>query len=135
MKSIDLRSLPARLLPAVAVTIMLLVAGSWLGAQQADSHSAAGAPERTNPSVPQAQQNESHMPASGEVTTRDAKTFTGRIVRENGQIVLKDLVTKVSYKLSNATKAKQYLGRQVKATGKLDLNSNTILVQRIEPAS
>jgi hypothetical protein len=75
------------------------------------------------------------MPASGEVTTRDAKTFTGRIVRENGQIVLKDLVTKVSYKLSDATKAKQYLGRHVKATGKLDMNSNTILVQRIEPAS
>ena len=72
---------------------------------------------------------------AGEVTTRDAKTFTGRIVKENGQIVLKDLVTKVSYKLSDTTKAKQYMGRQVKATGKLDMNSNTILVQRIEPAS
>jgi len=134
MKSIYARSLLARLLPA-AVTIMLLVAGSSLSSQQADPHSAASAPERTNPSVPQAQQNESQMPASGEVTTRDAKTFTGRIVKENGQIVLKDLVTKVSYKLSDTTKAKQYMGRQVKATGKLDMNSNTILVQRIEPAS
>src|ERR1700686_175727 len=135
MKGIYLRSLSARLLPAAVVTIMLLMAASSLGAQQADPRSPASAPERTNPSVPQAQQNESQMPASGEVTTRDAKTFTGRIVRENGQIVLKDLVTKVSYKLSDATKAKQYLGRQVKATGKLDMNSNTILVQRIEPAS
>jgi hypothetical protein len=119
--------------------VTLLTAGSQLIAQQliaqqVDSHS-AGAPEKTNPSVPQAQQNEAQMPASGEVTTRDAKTFTGWIVRENGQIVLKDLVTKVSYKLSDTTKAKQYMGRQVKATGKLDMNTNTILLQRIVPAS
>jgi hypothetical protein len=75
------------------------------------------------------------MPASGEATTREAKTFTGRIVKEEGQIVLKDPVTKVSYKLNDPAKAKQYIGKQVKATGKLDLNSNTIQVERMEPLS
>jgi len=47
----------------------------------------------------------------------------------------KDPVTKVSYKLSNATKAKQYVGKQVKVTGKLDMNTNTIQVDGVEPLS
>jgi len=32
-------------------------------------------------------------------------------------------------------KAKQYVGKQVKVTGKLDADSNTIQVQDIEPIS
>ena len=73
------------------------------------------------------------MPASGEATVHEAKTFSGNIVKENGGLVLKDPVTKVSYKLSNQPKAKQYVGKQVKVTGKLDTNSNTIQVEVIEP--
>lgn len=72
------------------------------------------------------------MPASGDTTTHEAKTFTGHIVKENGQLVLKDPVTKVSYKLDDAAKARQYVGKQVKVIGKLDMNSNTILIERIE---
>ncbi len=72
------------------------------------------------------------MPASGDATTHEAKTFTGRIVKENGDLVLKDPVTKVSYKLDDAAKAKQYMGKQVKVTGKLDMNTNTIQIENIE---
>ena len=75
------------------------------------------------------------MPASGDATTREAKTFSGRIVKENGELVLKDPVTKVSYKLSEPGKAKQYVGQQVKVIGKLDMNTNTIQVDGIEPLS
>ena len=120
---------------AAVVTFLAMVLGSSLQAQQADQDPSPTAPERTNPAVPQAQQNEAQMPASGEATTREAKVFTGRIVKEDGQIVLKDPVTKVSYKLDDTAKAKQYLGKQVKATGKLDLNTNTIQLERIEPLS
>jgi hypothetical protein len=77
-------------------------------------------------------QNEAQMPASGQATTQEAKAFTGRIVKENGEVVLKDPVTKVIYKLDDATKAKPYLGKNVKVTGKLDLDSNTIRVESIE---
>ena len=119
---------------AAAVTFLAIFLGPSLHAQQADQDPS---PDKTNPAVPQAQQqqNEAQMPASGEATTRDAKTFTGRIVKENGQIVLKDPVTQVTYKLDDTAKAKQYMGKQVKATGKLDLNTNTIQLDRIEPIS
>ena len=53
-------------------------------------------------------------------------------MKENGELVLKDLVTKVIYKLNDAAKAKQYVGKRVKVTGKLDTNSNTIQVESIE---
>ncbi len=120
---------------AAAMTLLAMVLGPSLHAQQADQDPSPNAPEKTNPAVPQAQQNEAQMPASGAATTREAKTFIGRVVKENGQIVLKDPVTKVSYKLDDAAKAKQYMGKEVKATGKLDLNTNTIQLDRIEPLS
>jgi hypothetical protein len=117
------------------LTLLTVVLVPHLHAQQADQDPSPSAPAKSNPAVPQAQQNEAQMPASGEATTRDAKTFTGRIVKEDGQIVLKDPVTKVTYKLDDAAKAKQYLGKQVKATGKLDMNTNTIQLEHLEPIS
>lgn len=120
---------------AATLTLLTVVLVPHLHAQQADQDPSPSAPAKANPAVPQAQQYEAQMPASGEATTRDAKTFTGRIVKEDGQIVLKDPVTKVTYKLDDAAKAKQYLGKQVKATGKLDMNTNTIQLDHIEPIS
>jgi len=118
---------------SLAVALAVFAVGPTLHGQQADQDSSPNAPAKTNPAVPQAQQNEAQMPASGEATTREAKTFTGRVVKEDGQIVLKDPVTKVSYKLDDTAKARQYIGKQVKVTGKLDLNTNTIELNRIEP--
>jgi hypothetical protein len=80
----------------------------------------------------QPQQNETEMPSSGNTMTHEVKAFSGRIVEENGEVVLKDPVAKVSYKLSDPAKAKQYVGKQVKVTGKLDIDSNTIAVDSIE---
>ncbi len=120
---------------AAALTLLTMIPVPHLRAQQADQDPAPAAPAKTNPAVPQAQQNEAQMPASGEATTRDAKTFTGLVVKEAGQIVLKDPVTKVTYKLDDPAKAKQYLGKQVKATGKLDMNTNTIQLDHIAPIS
>lgn len=78
------------------------------------------------------QQNEGQIPASGEATTQEAKSFSGKIVRENGKLVLKDPVTKVIYKLDDPAKARQYVGKRVKVTGKLEMDSNTIRVESIE---
>jgi len=67
--------------------------------------------------------------------THEATTFSGKITKEDGKLVLKDPVTKVSYKLDDQTQAKQYIGKSVKVSGKLDMNSNTIQVDSIEPLS
>jgi hypothetical protein len=74
-------------------------------------------------------------PSSVDVQTQEALVFTGRVVRMNGQFVLDDPTTKVTYQLNDQAKAKQYLGRQVKVTGKLQMDSNTIQIERIEPLS
>jgi len=110
---------------ATAVCILTLSLAPSVHAQQADQDQA---PTTTQ----QPQQNEAQMPSSGDTTTHEAKAFSGRIVKENGEFVLKDPVAKISYKLSDPAKAKQYVGKQVKVTGKLDIDSNTIAVDSIE---
>jgi len=79
--------------------------------------------------------NDGQIPASGHITTQDAQPYSGRVVTENGETMLQDPVSKVEYKLSDAAKAKPYMGELVKVTGKLDANSNTILMERIELVS
>jgi predicted lipid-binding transport protein (Tim44 family) len=125
-----------RLTLAVAIVFVAGIAAPPAYAQQTEQNSAPTAPRKSDAAaVPAQHANEGQMPASGETTTQAAKSFNGNIVKENGAIVLQDPVTKVTYKLDDAAKAKQYLGKRVKVTGKLDMNSNTILMENIEPAS
>jgi uncharacterized protein YdeI (BOF family) len=118
---------------ATAVTLLTLAIAPSMFAQQSDQDPAPATPQQA--AAQQQQQNEAQMPSSGDTKTHEAKAFTGRIAKENGELVLKDSVTKVSYKLDDPAKAKQYVGKQVKVTGKLDMNSNTIQVEGIEPLS
>jgi hypothetical protein len=118
----------------LGILLLAAIAPPPAYAQQADQDSASTAPRRPDPAgVPPQHANEAQMPASGETTTQTAKTFSGIVVKENGEVVLKDPVTKVVYKLDAAAKAKQFLGKQVKVTGKLEMNSNKILIESIEP--
>ena len=111
---------------ATAVCVLTLSLAPSVHAQQADQDQAPTATQQ-----PQ-QNNQAQMPSSGDTTTHEAKAFSGRIVQENGELVLKDPVAKISYKLSDPAKAKQYVGKRVKVTGKLDMDSNTIAVDSIE---
>jgi hypothetical protein len=70
-----------------------------------------------------------------EQQTQEAKAFNGTIVKEKGKLVLKDAVANVSYQLDNQEKAKQFEGKQVKVTGKLDMEANLIHVENIELVS
>jgi uncharacterized protein YdeI (BOF family) len=117
---------------ATAVTLLTLAIAPSMYAQQSDQDPAPATPQRQAAAQ---EQNEAQMPQSGDATTHEAKAFSGRIAKENGELVLQDSVTKVSYKLDDPTKAEQYVGKQVKVTGKLDMNSNTIQVDGIEPLS
>lgn len=106
--------------------------------QQTPSEQEPTARPQQEPNEPAANpsQNEPQMPAAGaDAQTQDAKAFTGRIVKENGKVVLKDPVTKTSYQIDDVTKVKAYMGKEVKVTGKLDMNSNTIHVETVEPIS
>jgi hypothetical protein len=114
-----------------AVTVLTLAIGPPMYAQQSDQ----GPTPAQSTAAQQQQQNEAQMPSSGDTTTHEDQAFTGRITKENGALVLKDTATKVSYKLDDPAKAKQYVGKQVKVTGKLDMNTNTIEITGIEPIS
>lgn len=128
--------LRAHFLCISGIVFLMLAFAPLVRPQQADQDPAPATPRRADPNrVPQPHANETRMPASGPITTHESKTFSGNIVREDGTLVLQDPVTKVSYKLSDQGKAKRYLGKQVKVTGKLEINSNTIQVSAIEPRS
>jgi len=64
--------------------------------------------------------------------TQDALAFTGRLQENNGALVLYDAVTKVSYQLDDPSKARPYVGKQVKIVGKLGMRSNTIHIDSVE---
>ena len=83
----------------------------------------------SHPQQPTAAQQQNDMPA------QDAKPFNGTIVKEKGRLVLKDTATNMSYQLDDQEKAKQFEGKQVKVTGKLDSNTNVIHVENIEAVS
>jgi hypothetical protein len=85
-----------------------------------------------------AQQNSATNKSSADANddeTQDALAFTGRIVEQNGELVLNDPVTKVSYQLDEPSKAKPYIGKLVKIIGKLGMKKNTIRIDSIEPVS
>ncbi|MFZ1010004.1 MAG: DUF5818 domain-containing protein [Candidatus Sulfotelmatobacter sp.] len=118
---------------AAALTLLIVAIGRSSYAQQADQDPApASRPEAT---TPQQQQNDVQTPQASDTMTHEATVFSGKITKEDGKLVLKDPVTKVSYKLDDQTQAKQYVGKSVKVSGKLDMNSNTIQVDSIEPLS
>lgn len=117
---------------ATAVAALTLAIAPSMYAQPSDQDPVA--PASSQPTAAE-QQNEAQMPSSGDTTTHEARAFTGRIAKENGELVLKDPVSKVIYKLDDPAKAKQYVGKRVKVTGRLDMNSNTIQVDGIEPLS
>ncbi len=118
-----------------ALTLLTIAFTPSIYAQQSDQDPAPATPRQAAAQQQQEPQNEAQMPHSGDATTQQAKTFTGSIAKENGELVLKDPVTKVSYKLDDPAKAKQYVGKQVKVTGKLDMDSNTIEIESIKPLS
>jgi glucose/arabinose dehydrogenase len=128
-----------RILLAAALTLVAFALVSSAQAQQADEDPAPATPRQQQPAETPKSPRQPQVPApSGDAQTNDAQTqqalaFTGRIANEEGKLVLKDPVTKMSYQLNDQTKAKPYFGKQVKVVGKLDMKSNTIHVDTIEP--
>ena len=56
----------------------------------------------------------------------------GTVVREKGKYLLR--AGDLEYKLDDQEKVRDFVGKEVKVTGSLDKQTNTILVQTIEPS-
>jgi hypothetical protein len=126
-----------RILLAAALTLVTFGLVSSAQAQQADDDPVPARPQQPQPAtVPKSpQQQQSSVPTSDDNETQQALAFTGRVTSEQGRLVLNDPVTKMSYQLDDQTKAKRYVGKQVKVIGKLEMKSNTIHIDSIEPMS
>jgi len=130
-----------RLSLATALTLALVALGSPANAQDQPSSQEPAAttpPQQQEPAAAPQDQGTTATPqqqepnSQSEMQTQDAKSFTGQVVKENGKVVLKDPVTKMSYKLDDQEKVAAFVGKQVKITGKLDMDTNTIHVDNIE---
>ena len=65
----------------------------------------------------------------------EAKTFTGKIMKDGDKLVLTDADGKMTYQLDDQQKAKAFLNKSVKVTGILDASTGQIRVSAIEPAA
>jgi hypothetical protein len=110
------------ILQVFAITFGLCLLGQAASAQQTpNSPSTAAAQEQ--PAPPQADQN----------AATEAKTFTGKIVKSGGKLVLTDSASKTIYQLDDQQKAQTFVNKMVKVTGVLDGASDVIRVSAIEP--
>lgn len=126
-----------RVLVAVAFVLAAFALASSAQAQQADEDPNSATPRQQQPTAAPKSAQAPEVPArpSADAQTQEALAFTGRVTQEQGHLVLRDPVTKLSYLFDDPSKAKPYLGKQVKVVGKLELKSNTIHVESIEPLS
>lgn len=142
-----MRAILLRLLLAAAVVLFAFALASPASAQQADEDPSPTSPHPqtpstptpSSPSQPSPSQKSGQTPQQGaqpsspaDPQTEDALAFTGMVTQEKNEIILRDPVTKMSYHFDDPSKAKPYLGKQIKVIGKLDMNSNTIHVNSVE---
>lgn len=124
------------ILLAVAATLVAVALASSARAQQADEDPAPATPRPPQSSAaPQSPKPHDPSASPSETQTQESLTFTGRVMKEQGQLVLKDPITKMNYQFDDQAKAKPFLGKQVKVTGTLEMKSNTIHIDNIEPLS
>ncbi len=74
-------------------------------------------------------------PAAQQQPAQQAQTFTGKISKKDDKYVLRDASAKMTYDLDDQEKAKSFEGKDVKVTGTLDAQTNTIHVADIQPSA
>jgi len=114
-------------------TVALAMALSTISFAQQDQ----SAPSPQQPTASQSGQDQSAQPSSPSQDSSPAmqqtSSFTGTVVKASGKYVLK--TSDANYQLDDQSKAKQYVGQQVKVSGSLDNSTGTIHVSDITPAS
>jgi hypothetical protein len=87
--------------------------------------------QQPQPSPDTPQEGQSNQPQPG-TQAKNAKEFTGTIVKRSGTTMLNDSAANITYKLDDQSKAKEYVGKQVRVTGTLDSSTNVIHVDSIQ---
>jgi hypothetical protein len=91
-------------------------------AQQGTSHSSSAVAQE--PMVP---------PQGNPDNPDESKTFTGKIIQSGDKLVLTDATGETIYQLDDQVKAREFLNKNVKVTGILDVAAKMIRVSAIEP--
>jgi hypothetical protein len=114
-----------RVLLSSAIPAFILFAGLTVTGLPAAAQNAAGGQNG-------AQQQQNEQPTTD---PEKEQTFSGKIMKANGKLVLFDADSKTSYELSDQQKAKAFVNKNVKVTGTLDPSTGTIRISSIEPVS
>jgi hypothetical protein len=124
-------------LSAMLLTVVLLASARAQSQAQQPSpvdptaQSPATPPQgSTPPTFPSDQSKDDKSAASN--TSDSAKTFMGSVALSKDEYVLRS--GDKEYKLDDQSKAKQYVGKDVKVLGSLDRHSNRIHIQSIDIA-
>jgi len=120
----NLRAALLYVLPAAIMMVGLSLVWEPAVAQNTTPHNDVAAAQQQP-----AQQPDSPGSAS------EAKTFTGKIVKDGDKLVLTDADGKTTYQIDDQQKAKAFLNKSVKVTGILDASTGQIRVIAIEPAA
>ncbi len=107
-----------RVLPAVALILGSFLLTQPMIAQAPTPQSQPAAQQQAPP-----QQKDPAAPA-------DMQTFTGKIVEQDGKLVLSDTENNKIYQLDDQDKAKEFVNKDVKVTGALD--AETLVINKIE---
>jgi uncharacterized protein YdeI (BOF family) len=121
-------------LGAIALAFALTWGSPFAGVSSAFAQDQAQQPQQQpNQAQPQQPQPDQAQPSQPQPDQSQAKsaTFTGTIVRNGEQYVLRDSSGKVSG-LDDAERAKPFEGKAVKVTGQLDEQAKVIHVESIE---
>ena len=112
---------------SMMLPVMVLAAALCLASQPTLAQSASD-PSRTPTTQQQPMQPDDQHPA----TADSARTFSGKIVKSDGKLVLK-AADKTTYQIDDQQKAQDFLNKSVKVTGVLDAATGTIRVTAIDP--
>jgi uncharacterized protein YdeI (BOF family) len=123
-----MRSIHRDLTGLTAICAMVLASALAFGGPPV----AAQAQPQQQPGQAQPQQQpDQAQPQPNQGQTTAASTFTGTVVKNGDQFMLRDSSGQV-YGLDDSSKAKQFEGKTVKVTGQLDEQAKVIHVQDIQ---
>jgi uncharacterized protein YdeI (BOF family) len=133
MRSIKHDLFGLSVLGAIALAFALTWGSPFAGVGSAFAQDQAQPQQQPNQAQPQQQQPDQAQPSQPQPDQSQTKsaTFTGTIVRNGEQYVLRDSSGKV-YGLDDAERAKPFEGKAVKVTGQLDEQAKVIHVESIE---
>src|SRR5579864_6684319 len=104
------------------VLLLIVVSVALASAQQPQS--SPGTPQTTQSSQTQATSQ-----------AQNVQLFTGMIVKQGKNFMLKDSYGALAYKLDDQSRAKDYVGKRVKINATLDSATRVLHVQSIEAGS